>query len=93
MGQHSEPCHSSLRQDGIVSNNLNIARFNFIKKEIENMKIGFVGLGIMGKPMAKNLIKAGYDLIVYDPNLQAVEEVAAAGIGYTAPYLAKELER
>ena len=43
------------------------------------MKIGFVGLGIMGKPMAKNLIKAGYDLIVYDPNLQAVEEVAAAG--------------
>lgn len=43
------------------------------------MKIGFVGLGIMGKPMAKNLIKAGYDLIVYDRNLQAVEEVAAAG--------------
>ncbi len=43
------------------------------------MKIGFVGLGIMGKPMAKNLIKAGYDLIVYDHNRQAVEEVAAAG--------------
>ena len=43
------------------------------------MKIGFVGLGIMGKPMAKNLIKAGYDLTVYDPNLQAVEDVASAG--------------
>ena len=43
------------------------------------MKIGFVGLGIMGKPMAKNLINAGYDLIVYDRNIQAVKEVAAAG--------------
>ena len=43
------------------------------------MKIGFVGLGIMGKPMAKNLISAGYDLIVYDRNSQAVKEVAAAG--------------
>ena len=29
-------------------------------------KIGFIGLGIMGKPMAKNLMKAGYGLIVYD---------------------------
>ena len=31
-------------------------------------KIGFIGLGIMGKPMAKNLLKAGYSLIVYDIN-------------------------
>ena len=29
-------------------------------------KVGFVGLGIMGKPMAKNLIKAGYDLVIYE---------------------------
>ena len=29
------------------------------------MKIGFIGLGIMGRPMAKNLVKAGYDLTVY----------------------------
>ena len=29
-------------------------------------KIGFVGLGIMGKPMARNLLKAGYELTVYD---------------------------
>ena len=27
------------------------------------MKIGFIGLGIMGKPMSKNLLKAGYDLV------------------------------
>lgn len=32
------------------------------------MKIGFVGLGIMGKPMAKNLIKDGYEVICYDFN-------------------------
>lgn len=43
------------------------------------MKIGFIGLGIMGKPMAKNLIKAGYDLIVYDLNAGAMDEVAACG--------------
>lgn len=43
------------------------------------MKVGFVGLGIMGKPMSKNLLKAGYELIVTDLNKSAVEEVAAAG--------------
>ena len=32
-------------------------------------KIGFIGLGIMGKPMSKNLLKAGYSLIVYDINI------------------------
>ncbi|AIF54204.1 2-hydroxy-3-oxopropionate reductase [Pelosinus sp. UFO1] len=43
------------------------------------MKIGFIGLGIMGKPMSKNLLKAGYDLIVVDRNQSAVDEVVAAG--------------
>lgn len=42
-------------------------------------KIGFIGLGIMGKPMAKNLLKAGYDLTVFDINKQAVDEVVKAG--------------
>jgi 2-hydroxy-3-oxopropionate reductase len=28
------------------------------------MKVGFIGLGIMGKPMSKNLLKAGYSLVV-----------------------------
>ena len=41
--------------------------------------IGFIGLGIMGKPMAKNLIKAGYELAVYDLVADAVKEVAACG--------------
>ncbi len=43
------------------------------------MKIGFIGLGIMGKPMAKNLLKAGYQLVVYDINPDPVKELAAAG--------------
>lgn len=43
------------------------------------MLIGFIGLGIMGKPMAKNLLKAGYELMVSDLNQDAVAEVAAAG--------------
>jgi 2-hydroxy-3-oxopropionate reductase len=44
------------------------------------MKIGFIGLGIMGKPMAKNLLKAGYSLVVYDVNPAPVKELAAAGV-------------
>ncbi len=43
------------------------------------MKIGFIGLGIMGKPMAKNLIKAGHKLTVYDINPDPVKDVVAAG--------------
>ena len=41
--------------------------------------IGFIGLGIMGKPMAMNLIKAGYRLTVYDIRPELVKEVVAAG--------------
>ncbi|WP_320128833.1 2-hydroxy-3-oxopropionate reductase [uncultured Sphaerochaeta sp.] len=43
------------------------------------MKIGFIGLGIMGKPMAKNLIKAGHDLVVCDFKQEAVAELVALG--------------
>jgi 2-hydroxy-3-oxopropionate reductase len=42
-------------------------------------KIGFIGLGIMGKPMARNLLKAGYQLIVYDINTDAVKELVKSG--------------
>jgi 2-hydroxy-3-oxopropionate reductase len=38
-------------------------------------KLGFIGIGIMGKPMAKNLIDAGYPLVVYDINSKAIEEM------------------
>ncbi|MGO9323196.1 MAG: 2-hydroxy-3-oxopropionate reductase [Terracidiphilus sp.] len=43
------------------------------------MRIGFIGLGIMGKPMAKNLLKAGHTLVVYDILDAPVQELVAAG--------------
>ena len=44
------------------------------------MKIGFIGLGIMGKPMAKNLLKAGYtDLLVNNRSQAPIQELEAAG--------------
>ena len=43
------------------------------------MRIGFIGLGIMGKPMAKNLLKAGYELVVFDVVEAPLKEVVAAG--------------
>lgn len=43
------------------------------------MKLGFIGLGIMGKPMAKNLLKAGYEVMVSDINKEAMAELEAAG--------------
>jgi len=43
------------------------------------MKIGFVGLGIMGKPMAKNLIKAGYDVVVTTHKQAVIDEFVALG--------------
>ena len=42
-------------------------------------KIGFIGLGIMGKPMSRNLMKAGHKLVVYDVVAAPVEELAAEG--------------
>ena len=41
--------------------------------------IGFVGLGIIGRPMSRNLLKAGYSLVVYDIFPGPVAELAAAG--------------
>ena len=46
--------------------------------------IGFIGLGIMGRPMAKNLIKAGYKLIVYDKFAKFDDLVALGAEGATS---------
>ena len=42
-------------------------------------KIGFIGLGIMGKPMSRNLLKAGHSLVVYDVVAGPVAELTEAG--------------
>jgi 2-hydroxy-3-oxopropionate reductase len=49
-------------------------------------KIGFIGLGIMGRPMALNLLKGGYQLKVYDIEAAAVEALCREGAtGETSP--------
>ncbi len=42
-------------------------------------KIGFIGIGIMGLPMARNLLKAGYPLIAYDVNKEALAKLVSDG--------------
>mgnify|MGYP003290808732 CR=1 FL=1 len=50
------------------------------------MKIGFIGLGIMGKPMVRNIMKAGYtDVLVWNRSKAAMEEVAADGAVASTP--------
>nr|WP_242831397.1 2-hydroxy-3-oxopropionate reductase [Desulfitobacterium dehalogenans] len=44
-----------------------------------HMKIGFIGLGIMGKPMSLNLLKAGHEVVVYNRSQKSVQECVQAG--------------
>jgi 2-hydroxy-3-oxopropionate reductase len=43
------------------------------------LKVGYIGLGLMGKPMARNIMKAGYPLVVHNRSQGAVEELCAQG--------------
>ena len=43
------------------------------------MKIGFIGLGIMGKPMCRNLMKNGHEMVVYNRSSASMEELAKEG--------------
>ena len=43
------------------------------------MKVGYIGLGIMGRPLAKHLVNAGFDLMVSDINSEPVKELVAMG--------------
>jgi 2-hydroxy-3-oxopropionate reductase len=43
------------------------------------MKIGYIGLGIMGKPMARNIMRAGYEVIVHNRSRQGVAELVSEG--------------
>ena len=46
---------------------------------MSNERIGFVGLGMMGLPMAKNLVEAGYTVTVFDLDAGAIEEAQGFG--------------
>src|SRR5512134_2915444 len=44
-----------------------------------SQRIGFIGLGIMGRPMAKHLLKAGHPLVVHSRSRGPVDELVGAG--------------
>ena len=50
-----------------------------IKTKESVMRVGFIGLGIMGKPMTHNLIKAGHQLTVFDIHPELISELEASG--------------
>jgi 2-hydroxy-3-oxopropionate reductase len=52
--------------------------------------VGFIGLGIMGKPMAKNLIEAGYDLVAYNRTREKAEELGGATVAETPKEVAEQ---
>ncbi|HSV86888.1 MAG TPA: NAD(P)-binding domain-containing protein, partial [Levilinea sp.] len=43
------------------------------------LTVGFIGLGIMGKSMARNILKAGFPLVVHNRSRAVVDELAADG--------------
>jgi 2-hydroxy-3-oxopropionate reductase len=47
--------------------------------DTERKKVGFIGLGVMGAPMARNLLAAGYEVVAWNRSAGPLEEIAAAG--------------
>jgi 2-hydroxy-3-oxopropionate reductase len=41
------------------------------------LKVGYIGLGLMGKSVARNILKAGFPLVVHNRSRPAVEELSA----------------
>lgn len=44
-----------------------------------NLTVGYIGLGLMGKPMARNIMKAGFPLVVHNRSREAVKELVSEG--------------
>ena len=42
-------------------------------------RVGFIGLGVMGKPMARNLLRAGFEVVAFTRNGDVLAEIAAEG--------------
>jgi 2-hydroxy-3-oxopropionate reductase len=53
-------------------------------------KVGFIGLGIMGRPMAENLIAAGYDLVAYNRTREKAEELEGATVAQSPKEVAEQ---
>jgi 2-hydroxy-3-oxopropionate reductase len=59
--------------------------------DFEGAPIGFIGLGIMGKPMARNLAMAGYDLVIYNRSRDDVDTLLAEGDQFQAAASPREV--
>jgi 2-hydroxy-3-oxopropionate reductase len=59
--------------------------------DFEGAPIGFIGLGIMGKPMARNLAKAGYDLVIYNRSRDDIDTLLAEGDQFQAAASPREV--
>ncbi len=59
--------------------------------DFEGAPIGFIGLGIMGKPMARNLAKAGYDLVIYNRSQDDIDTLLAEGDQFQAAASPREV--
>jgi 2-hydroxy-3-oxopropionate reductase len=59
--------------------------------ELKAQPIGFIGLGIMGKPMARNLAKAGFDVMVHNRSQDDVEALLSEGPQFTAASSPREI--
>ncbi len=65
-------------KDSCKSSRENKSMRRILRRDTQ-MKIGFIGLGIMGKPMSKNLVKAGYQLVVCNRSRASVDELVSLG--------------
>ena len=54
-------------------------------------KIGFIGLGAMGKPMATNIVRAGFNLTVYDIRPEPMQELEKLGANTYFPTFLKAM--
>lgn len=59
--------------------------------DLKKHPVGFIGLGIMGKPMARNLAKAGFDVLVYNRSQDDIDELVNEGPQFTAASSAQEV--
>lgn len=61
-----------------------MSRINELKTEqaeVKMLKVGYIGLGLMGKSIARNILKAGFPLVVHNRSRGAVQELVAEGAG------------
>jgi 2-hydroxy-3-oxopropionate reductase len=59
--------------------------------DLKALPIGFIGLGIMGKPMARNLVKAGFNVLVYNRSRDDIDALVSEGPQFSAASSPREI--